>query len=141
MCDYSLHAVANRPAKTGEKLVSTRFSMTATRGFAAESEPQVAVCILPGTELAFDRDVEFEGTFFTKKIPHKVARFRTVDTENPNRHHDALEFPDGQIVLLTHLSPGQEATVLQLPAVPLSERPAGTVETTLVQSEGFSALR
>ena len=33
-------------------------------------------------------------------------------------HHDALEFPDGQIALLTRLSPGQQATVLQLPAAP-----------------------
>jgi hypothetical protein len=31
-------------------------------------------------------------------------------------HHDALEFPDGQMVLLTCLVEGQEATVLQLPA-------------------------
>ena len=33
-------------------------------------------------------------------------------------HHDALEFPDGQIVLLTFLKEGQQATVLQLPAAP-----------------------
>jgi hypothetical protein len=31
-------------------------------------------------------------------------------------HHDALEFPDGEIVLLTYLMEGQEAVVLQLPA-------------------------
>jgi hypothetical protein len=39
-----------------------------------------------------------------------------VNTDNPHTHHDALEFPDGQIVLLTHLRAGQQATVLQLPA-------------------------
>jgi hypothetical protein len=33
-------------------------------------------------------------------------------------HHDALEFPDGQIALLTNVFAGQEATVLQLPAQP-----------------------
>jgi hypothetical protein len=141
MCDYSLHAVASRPARTGEKLVSTKFPLTVTRGFAAEGEPHVAVCVLPGTELAFEHEVDFDGAFFRKKIHATVARFRTIDTGNPNRHHDALEFPDGQIVLLTHLTPGQQATVLQLPAVPLPERPAGTVETTLIQSEGFSPLR
>jgi hypothetical protein len=37
---------------------------------------------------------------------------------NPRKHHDGLEFPDGQIVLLTHVLEGQEATVLQLPAQP-----------------------
>lgn len=123
MCDYSLHAVASRPAKVGETLVSTKFPMTVTRGFAAEGEPNVAVCVLPGTELAFEREeVDFEGAFFRKKVRQNVARFRTVDLDNPNRHHDALEFPDGQLVLLTQLDPGQRATVLQLPAVPLHER-------------------
>jgi hypothetical protein len=33
-------------------------------------------------------------------------------------HHDALEFPDGTFVLLTYLHEGQQATVLQLPALP-----------------------
>jgi hypothetical protein len=31
-------------------------------------------------------------------------------------HHDALEFSDGQVVLVTRLCAGQRATVLQLPA-------------------------
>jgi hypothetical protein len=47
-----------------------------------------------------------------------VARFRQVNMDNPCTHHDALEFPDGQIVLVTHLREGQRATVLQLPAQP-----------------------
>ena len=54
MCDYRLHAVASRPAKVGETLVTTSFYGTSTRGFAAKEEPGVAVCLLPGTELAFD---------------------------------------------------------------------------------------
>jgi hypothetical protein len=33
-------------------------------------------------------------------------------------HHDAFEFRDGKIVLLTRLIEGQQATVLQLPATP-----------------------
>ncbi|TXJ18930.1 MAG: hypothetical protein E6Q28_06565 [Afipia sp.] len=122
MCDYSLHAVASRPAKVGERLVSTKFPLTVTRGFCGEDDPNVAVCVLPGTELAFDREVDYDGAFFRKKIRHTVARFRTVDLDNPNRHHDALEFPDGQLVLLTQLDPGQRATVLQLPAMPLRPR-------------------
>jgi hypothetical protein len=47
---------------------------------------------------------------------HKVAKFRQVDTDRSNVHHDALEFPDGKTVLLTQLCKGQRATVLQLPA-------------------------
>jgi hypothetical protein len=54
MCDYSLHAVASRPAKTGDRLTTTHFPDSITRGLAAVTEPDVAVCLLPGTEVAFD---------------------------------------------------------------------------------------
>jgi hypothetical protein len=122
MCDYSLHLVASRPAKVGDKLVTTEFNNSLTRGFAAVGEPHVAVCLLPGTEVAFEREVECEHIFKVfrsqKLIGEKVARFRQIKMEEPNAHHDALEFPDGQIVLLTRLCEGQHATVLQLPAQP-----------------------
>jgi hypothetical protein len=48
---------------------------------------------------------------------HTAAIFRQIN-EQKITHHDALEFPDGQVVLLTRLSEGQQATVLQLPAEP-----------------------
>ena len=46
-------------------------------------------------------------------IGHKTAIFRQINQDNPRTHHDALEFPDGQIVLLNLLEEGQHATVLQ----------------------------
>jgi hypothetical protein len=119
MCDYSLQHVANRPAKVGDKLVSTQFVNEFTRGFAAEGEPNVAVCLLPGTELVFDRDVECShalGFFPNKMLRENVARFRQINLDNAYEHHDALEFPSGQVALLTRLCVGQRATVLQLPA-------------------------
>ena len=119
MCDYSLHLVASRPAKVGETLVSTRFPSSTTRGFASVDERNVAVCLLPGTELAFEKEVQCEtGIVFGWRLGHRVARFREVNKDQLNVHHDALEFPDGQIVLLTQLCEGQHATVLQLPASP-----------------------
>lgn len=132
MCDYSLHGVPSRPASVGDRLVTRQFWNTTTRGFAAIKEPNVAVCLLPGTEVGFECEVEREPTgfqlafFWRRKEPirHKVARFRQINTENKCTHHDALEFPDGQIVLLTHLRAGQHATVLQLPAQ--TRTPAGT---------------
>jgi hypothetical protein len=124
MCDYSLHLVASRPAKVGDKLVSTSFPYTITRGFASVDEPNVAVCLLPGTELAFEKEVRCEtGMVFSWRLGHTVARFRQVNKGQSNVHHDALEFPDGKIVLLTRLCKGQRATVLQLPA-----RPSVTVD-------------
>jgi hypothetical protein len=125
MCDYSLHSVANRPAKIGDKLLSTTFANSFTRGFTAIGEPAVAICLRPGTELAFEQDVEFDHVFRRLmprlgfgKIGQRLARFRQIDVDRPDTHHDALEFPNGRIVLLTRLRPGQRATVLQLPATP-----------------------
>ena len=119
MCDYSLHLVASRPARVGDKLVSTSFPSTITRGFASVDDRNVAVCLLPGTELAFDKEVRCEtGMFLSWRLGHTVAKFQQVSKGRPNVHHDALEFPDGTIILLTHLCKGQRATVLQLPATP-----------------------
>ena len=116
MCDYSLELVESRPAKVGDKLVSTGFPHTITRGFASVDDPNVAVCVLPGTELAFEQEVRCEtGVLFAWRLGHKVARFRQVNNGRSNAHHDALEFGDGKIVLLTQLCKGQHATVLQLP--------------------------
>jgi hypothetical protein len=119
MCDYSLHNVMTRAAKVGDKLETTSFNNTVTRGFSAVGEPRVAVCLLPGTEIVFEREVEYDGflPFFRKKIAGTtLARFRQVNMDIPNVHHDTLEFPNGRIVLLNKLSRGQYATVLQLPA-------------------------
>ena len=141
MCDYSLHHVATRPAKTEDKLVTTKFTNSITRGFAAVDEPHVAVCLLPGTEVAFDDNVECEPSFGigilpNKKIGQRLARFRQINTENAVTHHDALEFPDGQVVLLTRLCEGQRATVLQLPA---GARPATAEEAVPAAEPGVRA--
>jgi hypothetical protein len=110
-----------------DQLVTTEFG--SSRGFAAvgehgvklvthDSPPKVAVCLLPGTELAFDSNVRYKAGFSLfgdARVNHKVARFRQIDVDDPHVQHDALEFPDGQILKLTHLVAGQSATVLQLP--------------------------
>jgi hypothetical protein len=121
MCDYSLHNVKSRPAKVGDKLTTRDFG-TGTRGFSASQDPSVVVCVRPGTELSFAEEVTFSATglagWWRKAIDHKTAIFRQVNKERVIGHHDALEFPDGRIVLLTFLDEGQQATVLQLPAEP-----------------------
>ena len=134
MCDYSLHNVEARPAKVGDKLVSTRFPNSITRGFAAIGEPNVSVCLPPGTELAFEEGVNYEaaiGLLPKKKLGESVARFRYVDN-GPHSHRDALEFPSGKIVSLTRLCEGQHATVLQLPAMPYVEHAHANDERSLV---------
>jgi len=121
MCDYSLHSVKSRPANVGDKLTTRNFG-TGTRGFAASEDVNVAVCVRPGTELSFADEVRCLPTGLIawrgKTIAHKTAIFRQINKEKMATHHDALEFPDGQVVLLTALDEGQRATVLQLPAEP-----------------------
>ncbi len=112
MCDYSLQDVPSRPAKVGDRLVSIRFRNSFTGGLATINEPNVAICLLPGTELAFDAEVESERAFRflrKRKIGHKVARFRQLNVNNHTAHHDALEFPGGATVLVNELSEGQVA--------------------------------
>ena len=121
MCDYSLHSIKSRPAKVGDKLTTRDFG-TGTRGFAATENLSVAVCVLPGTELAFADDIKRLPAglwpWQERAIGHKTAIFRQINKDKVAAHHDALEFPDGRIVLLTLLREGQQATVLQLPAEP-----------------------
>ncbi|WP_342362725.1 hypothetical protein [Terrarubrum flagellatum] len=124
MCDYSLHQVASTPAKVGDKLKSSAFPHTSTRGFTSVEDPNVAVCLRPGTEIAFEKNIECDramGFLPHRKFPARVARFRQVNLDQPYAHHDALELPDGRIVLVTQLREGQMATVLQLPAAPIGE--------------------
>jgi hypothetical protein len=128
MCDYSLEHVKSRPAKVGDKLTTRDFGW-ATRGFAASEDENVAVCVLPGTELSFASEVKCVRRTFAWRngvISHKTAIFRRVNQEYKWTNHDALEFPDGEIVLLTFLREGQQATVLQLPAS--EKQPASSAE-------------
>ena len=121
MCDYSLHSVKSRPAKVGDKLTTHNFG-TGTRGFAAAEDMNVAVCVLSGTELSFTDEIRCLPAgliaWRDKVIDHKTAIFRQINKDKVAAHHDALEFPDGRIALLTTLCEGQQATVLQLPAEP-----------------------
>jgi len=123
MCDYSLQSVKSRAAKVGDKLVTRNFG-TGTRGFAASEDLTTAVCLLPGTELAFDENITVITTGVlldgAKSTGCKTAIFRQVDKDTPHRHHDTVEFPNGERMLLTHLCEGQHATVLQLPAQPVT---------------------
>jgi hypothetical protein len=119
MCDFSLHAVRSRPAKVGDKLTTRMFNL-GTTGFCAPEDRGMAVCLLPGTELSFAGEVMRTNNWPWKErvISYKTAIFRQVNKDNRCTHHEALEFPDGQLVLLTLLTEGQQATVLQLPATP-----------------------
>ena len=114
MCDFSLHAVRSRPAKVGDKL-TTRLFNSGTRGFCApETKGRLRSS---GDRLSFAEVVRRSPRWpwNTNVINYKTAIFRQINKEVQHTHHDALEFPTGQIVLLTLLEEGQQVTVLQLP--------------------------
>ena len=128
MCDFSLQNVASRPAKVGDKLITHNFSITS--GFAAVDDLNVAVCLMPGTELVFEEEATYNHLLSRLlprsrfgKIGSTMARFRQIDMDQEYVHHDALEFAAGKVVLLTLLRPGQRVTVLQLP---VTHQPATT---------------
>ena len=131
MCDYSLENQISRAADVGDRLVTTGFPMTPSRGFCAAGKPGVAVCLLSGTELVFDAPVRYGGLWGSllnavkarmgrgtgnDMAAARLARFRQVDLDDPCTHHDAIELADGRIIKLWLLNEGQHARVLQLPA-------------------------
>jgi hypothetical protein len=126
MCDFSLQHAKSRPAVVADKLVSHNFGR-GTVGFKPVDDPigdATAVCILPGTELAFDKSIKLRWSSDEGIQAFTTATFRQRDKDKPSVHHDVLEMPDGQQILLTYLEEGQTATVLQLPAAPRTEQEA-----------------
>ncbi len=123
MCDYSVYSVKSRPAKVGERLTTRDFGR-GTTGFSALKDRNVAVCLLPGTELSFRDKVRRIRLFMWSKTVSrgKTAIFRKINQDKPVAHHDALEFPSGEVVLLTYLEESQRATVLQLPTVAIDAK-------------------
>jgi hypothetical protein len=95
MCDYSLELIKSRPAKAGDKLVSTSFPNTPTRGFAAADDHSVAVCLLPGTELSFEEEIRCDGVIFCWTPGHKVAKFQQVNKGKQHVHRELWNFPMG----------------------------------------------
>ncbi len=134
MCDFSIDAAKSRPAKQGDELKTHDFG--SSRGFCGAKDPRAhyeatAVCLLPGTEVAFRGEVLVRSTdrftvivngalraFGLAPKGARTATFIKVDKNIVPIHHDALQFSDGTIVLLNDLVPNQKATVLSLPATP-----------------------
>ena len=120
-----MNGVTSRPAKIGDRLVTTGLTESGFGGFAAVEKPDVAVRLMPGTELVFDETIQYYHRFSSRRfcVDHKIAKFREFRTDDPNAKCDALELLDGRIVMVTELAAGQTATVRQLPPSARSESP------------------
>ena len=100
MCDYSLEHVASREAAVADKLVSTSFSNTITRGFAAADDLITAVCLRPGTEIAFETAPKYQDpTTYRDRIAsgrsrgsgRSTSRYRT-NTMTPSNLRTARSY-------------------------------------------------
>ena len=103
MCDFSLKSVQSRPAKVGDELVTRDFG-TGTRGFADTDNLRMAVCLMPGTSPSPAQWLAYRRAYLPGRASPSItetAIFRQVNKKKAAAHHDALEFPDGRIVLLT----------------------------------------
>ena len=102
--------------------MTTRFSQAITQGLATADDKECAVCLVPGTELAFDAPLRGNANrfvpFFMKKFDFKTGKFVQLNVDNPYQHHDAIEFGDGGTVLINDLVEDQMLRVIQLPAPP-----------------------
>lgn len=132
MCDYSLSSVKSRAAAKDDQLIVRNFG-TGTKGFSDLKDPTTAVCVLPGTELAFDQEIKspylkagvVEFLLLKKQAPSSAtAIFRQINVHDRHSHHDCLELPDSRQILLTHLVEGQTCRILALPAAPKTAKEA-----------------
>jgi hypothetical protein len=145
MCDYSLMHSKSRPAAVGDKL--TVYDMGSRTHGLTESEfahgdnwgSMTAVCLLPGTEVAFNAPVKRhvpDGAWRSQEVVEmksSVGIFCQMDKENLFTHHDAFEFAeDHDRVLINHLVAGQTLTVLQLPAAPKTKVEAEAQERVAI---------
>ena len=119
MCGYSLENKLARPALQGENLMTCQFSGSTTSGFCDAINPEMAVCISAGTEIAFLAPIRFTGFWriglHSQHYGAKLARFREVTLDRGGRHRDALELENGGIILLNELEARQTVTILQIP--------------------------
>src|SRR5258707_13532462 len=115
MCDYSLHNVKSRAARVGDKLTTRNFG-TGTRGFAPQEDSTTAVCVLPGTELAFSQDVACVASGFlalgARRMAYQTAIFRQINKIQPRGPQDAHGFPNGEPGCLPERGEARETTVI-----------------------------
>jgi len=113
MCDYSLHAYSPAPprlAKRSYRQVSHGLDLR----LCPTGYREIAVCLLPGRSWRSKRNVKFYHRWiWAKKTGFRVARFCQIDMHLSDRHHDALELPDGKAgAWCTAAHPGQRHRAL-----------------------------
>ena len=108
ICDYSLEGFRSRPAREGEKYVTTRFP-SGSIGLTSPDDCSTAVCV------PYDTKLRLEG------IPEEVQRSFSVGREEDvtfvqlerGLHHDGVQFRTGAEIPLYVLQQGVTATITE----------------------------
>ncbi len=114
MCDYSLEMYASRPAREGERYVTTRFP-SGSVGLASPGDCGTAICVQYDTKL----ELEQLPAHLQAKAGAKRAEVVFTRLEN-GPYHDAVAFSDGRTVSLQHLGVGVAVWVKALLDVPVA---------------------
>ncbi len=109
MCDYSLEMYRTRPAREGEKYVTTRF-MSGTIGLASPGDSAIPSCVQCDTRLVLEQ--------IPKDLQERLGVGATEEVtfvrleQGPFR--DGVQFRSGKEITLQQLQPGVIVTVAAL---------------------------
>src|SRR2546430_17421926 len=109
MCDFSLEVYGSRPAREGEKYVTSRFPSGAV-GLAAFGETSVPVCVQCDTQLmleAIPMDLQISLGVSSREAVTFVRLERGT-------FHDGVKFMNGKEITFPRLRPGGVAVVRTL---------------------------
>jgi hypothetical protein len=114
MCDYSLEmtTVRKERARVGENLVTTRFGLHDTAGFAEVANCRLPVCMVPGTRGLVSGLREDLRTRLGISVQPVEATFTQI---NSTTYRDALDFGNGHTILLMDLDAGICFDVVSVP--------------------------
>jgi hypothetical protein len=131
MCDYSMHAIKNRKAVVGDKIKTSIFNGHSSPGIesCAPGEAMMAICLIPGTGIEFDRPVTYRKNGYAMMVSdYRTAKYVHI----PNASYsDHLKFPDGSLILIAYLAPGQTGTVAYVPEEVVKQVDEPVLTTTL----------
>ena len=114
MCDYSLEMYSSRPAREGERYVTTRFP-SGSMGLTAPGQPGTAVCMACDTKLALS-GIPAELAARHGLGEHEVATFIRLDS---GVYRDGLRFENGVELSLQQIPVGVAMEVVPVEPVKL----------------------
>lgn len=109
MCDYSLEAYRTRPAREGERYVTTRFA-SGSIGLAAPGDVMTPVCVACDTPL----HIESIPAFVQERLGVGASADAILVHLDHGSFRDGVRFENGATIGLQQFGTGVEVTVTAL---------------------------